>query len=120
MWTLLKALLTKWALLQLLLRTLAKLGWLLPVAFILKAIGLPMLILLLVLALPIFIVLALIGLPLILVFVVGSLLVAGFFALLSLGFTVLKIAIPIILVVWLVRWIFSSRDSNGGATPATD
>jgi hypothetical protein len=120
MWTLIKSLLTNWALLKVLLRTLGKLSWLLPIAFILKAIGIPMLILLLVLALPIFILLALIGLPFVLVLVFGGLLIAGFMALLAFGFTVLKIALPIILIVWVVRWLFRDRGTNGGATPATE
>jgi hypothetical protein len=120
MWTLLKSLLTKFALFRVLLRTLGKLAWLLPVAFLLKAIGLPMLILLLILALPIFIILALIGLPIILVLVFGSLLLAGIGALLSLGFTVLKIALPIILVVWLVRWFMRQSGPADGPNPATD
>ena len=50
MWTLLKSLLTKWALFKVLLRTLGSLAWLIPIALILKAIGLPMLITLAILA----------------------------------------------------------------------
>ena len=120
MWTLIKSLLAKWALFQVLLRALGKLAWLLPIAFLLKAIGIPMLLLLLVLALPIFILLAVIGLPIVMVLVVGGVLIAGLMALLTFGFTVLKIALPIILIVWFVRWLLRDRGTNGGATPATE
>jgi hypothetical protein len=119
MWALLKSLLTQWALFKVLLKALGSLAWLVPVAFILKVIGLPMLTLLLILALPIFLVLALFGLPLVLVVVVGGLLIAGFFALLSLGIAVLKIALPIVLIVWVVRWLLKSRE-NHGTDPATE
>ncbi len=120
MWTILKSLIAKLALFKVLLRTLGSLAWLVPIAFILKAIGLPMLLLLLMLALPIFIVLALIGLPFLLVFVVGGLLIAGFFVLLSLGVAALKIAIPIMLIVWFVRWLTRDRKTDGGINPATE
>jgi len=116
MWTLLKSLLTKWALFKVLLRTLGSLAWLIPIALILKAIGLPMLILLAILALPIFIILAVIGLPFILVLVVGGLLIAGFFFLLSLGLAALKIAIPIMIIVWLVRWFTRDEPKPGTDT----
>ena len=120
MWTLLKSLLTKWALFKVLLRTLGSLAWLIPIAFVLKAIGLPVLILLAVLALPIFIVLAIIGLPIILVVVFGAMLLMGIFFLLSLGLVALKIAIPVMLVVYLVRWLRRKSDTNGGTTPAPE
>ena len=119
MWALLKTLLSQWALFKVLLAALGRLAWLIPVAFILKTIGLPMLTLLLLLALPIFIVLALVGLPFIVVAIAGTLLVAGFFFLLSLGLTVLKIAIPIVLIVWIVRW-FTRNGDRPKTDPATE
>ena len=119
MWTFLKALLTKVALLKVLLRTLGSLAWLVPVAFILKAIGLPVLLLLLVLALPIFIVLALVGLPILLVVVFGGMLVAGLFAMVSIGLVALKIALPIMLLVWFVQWLLRDRRTSDGTNPAT-
>ena len=120
MWALLKALLAKWALLKLLLKALGSLAWLLPVAFLLKALGLPVLILLAVLALPVFLVLALVGLPLMFVLIAGILLLVGFFFLLSLGIALLKIVIPIVLVVWLLRWLFGNGNRRRGADPATE
>lgn len=108
MWSFLTSLLAKWAVFKLLLKTLGSLGWLLPVAFILKFIGLPVLAVLAILALPVFIVLAIVGLPIMFVFVAGILLLVGFFVLLSLGIAVLKIAIPLLLVYWLLRWWFGN------------
>ena len=53
MWTLIKGLLLKWAMLKWLLKSLGSLGILVPIAFILKMVGLPVLMVLAVLALPI-------------------------------------------------------------------
>lgn len=116
MWALLKSILLKWALLKSLWRILASLGWLLPLAFVLKAVGAPLLILLAVLALPLFILLAIIGLPLLLIVLVGGGLLMFTMWIVSLGLVALKIAIPILLVVWAVRWF--TRDS--GTTPKAD
>ena len=71
----------------------------------LKAIGLPILILLAVLALPLIIVLMVLGLPLILIAVVGGGLLMLTFWVVSLGLMALKIALPIILVFWVIRWL---------------
>jgi hypothetical protein len=102
-------LLAKWALWRMLLKLLGSLAFLIPIALILKAIGLSILKVLLVLGMPIFIVLAIIGLPFILVFIFGGMLLAFLFAVLTLGFAALKIALPIILVVLLVQWIIKPR-----------
>jgi hypothetical protein len=120
MWSLITSLLAKWALLKLVLKTLGSLGLLLPIAFVLKAVGLPILIVLAILALPIFIVLAIIGLPIMLIVIFGVLLLVGFFAMLSIGLAVLKIAIPILLVYWLLRWWFRNGDSGSSVDPAVD
>lgn len=108
MWSLITSLLAKWALLKLLLKTLGSLGWLLPIAFILKVVGLPILAVLAILALPVFIILAIVGLPIMFVIVAGIFLLVGFFFLLSMGLLVLKIAIPILLVYWLLKWFFKN------------
>ena len=120
MWSLITNLLAKWALLRLLLKTLGSLGWLLPFAFILKLIGLPVLIVLAILALPVFIILAIVGLPIMFVIVFGVLLLVGFFALLSIGLVVLKIAIPILLVYWLLRWWFGNNGKKSSIDPTVD
>ena len=119
MWSLITSLLAKWALLKLVIKTLGSLGLLLPIAFVLKAIGMPILIVLAILAAPIFIVLAIIGLPFMVIIVVGIMLLVGFFALLSIGLLALKIAIPILLVYWLLRWWF--RNGKKASTdPSVD
>ena len=112
MWSLITSLLAKWALLKLLLKTLGSLGWLLPIAFILKFVGIPVLVVLAILALPVFIVLAIVGLPIMFVIVAGIMLLVGFFFLLSIGILALKIIIPILLVYWLVRWWFRNGKKN--------
>ena len=50
MWVLLKSLLAQWAIVKLVLKAFGSLGWLLPLAFVLKALGLPLLLLLAALA----------------------------------------------------------------------
>ena len=119
MWSLITSLLAKWALFKLLLKTLGSMAWLLPVAFILKLIGLPVLIVLAILAAPVFIILAIIGLPIMFVIVAGVLLLVGFFFLLSMGLLVLKIAIPVILIYWVIRWLFRNGKKNS-IDPAVD
>jgi hypothetical protein len=119
MWALIQSLLAKYALLKLLLKTLGSLGWLLPLAFILKVVGLPILVVLAILALPLLIVLAIVGLPIMFVVIAVALLLFGFFALLSFGMLVLKIAIPVLLIYWLAKWIFKNG-KKPGTDPATD
>jgi hypothetical protein len=119
MWSLITSLLAKWALFKLLLKTLGSLGWLLPVAFILKLVGMPVLIVLAILALPVFIILAIVGLPIMFVLIAGALLLVGFFFILSMGLLFLKIAIPIILIYWLIKWLFRNGRKNS-VDPAVD
>lgn len=110
MWILLKSLLAKWAILKLVLKAFGSLGWLLPLAFILKALGLPFLIMLAVLALPLLLVLAVIGLPLLLVALIGGFLVTVTMWIVSIGVIALKVAIPLVLMYWLLRWLFRRGD----------
>jgi hypothetical protein len=105
MWALIKSLLLKWSLFKILLKSLGSLAWLIPVAFILKAIGIPALMLLAVLALPLILVLVMLGLPLLLIVIVGGGLLMVTFWIVSIGLVALKIALPIILVFWVVRWL---------------
>ena len=117
MWALIKALLSKWALFKVLLKAFGWLAWLIPVAFVLKAIGLPILLLLAVLAAPILIVLAIVGLPILLVFVVGGALLGLLMTIVSFGLAALKIAIPIVLVLWLLNWLFGKGNGDARTTP---
>lgn len=117
MWALLKSLLAKWAFFKVLLKALGSLAWLIPIAFLLKAIGIPLLLLLLILGAPILIVLAVIGLPLLFVLIIGGFLISALFAILAIGVTALKIAIPIIIVVWIVNWLLKRREKPGSGIP---
>lgn len=121
MWVLLKSLLAKWAIVKLVLKAFGSLGWLLPLAFVLKALGLPFLIMLAVLALPLLLVLALIGLPLLLVVVLGGAMVTFTLWIVSIGVLALKIAIPVLIAFWLLRWMTTRGDDSGRVppTPAT-
>ncbi|MGQ0649994.1 MAG: hypothetical protein ACT4P7_20790 [Gemmatimonadaceae bacterium] len=117
MWSLLKSLLLKWAALKALLRILASLGWLLPIALLLKSIGVPLLILLAVLAIPLFIVLAIFGLPLLLIVVIGGGLLMFTMWIASMGLLALKIALPIIAIYWVIRWLTRKREDSPPSTP---
>src|SRR5262245_4202683 len=117
MWALIKSLLLKWAFLKALIKSLGSLGILLPLAFLLKTFGLPLLIVLAILAVPILIVLVFLGLPFLLVFVIGGFLLSIVGSVLTVGLGLLKIVLPIILVVWLIRWIWGWGRNGGKPAP---
>jgi hypothetical protein len=83
-------------------KTLVGLGVLVPVAFILKVVGLPILAVLSVLALPVLFVLFLFGLPVFLVLIVGAVLMAGVFFMLTLGMIAFKIFLFVVLPIWVI------------------
>lgn len=87
----------RWAL-----KTLVGLGVLVPLAMILKVIGLPVLAVLSVLAMPVLFVLFLFGLPIFLVLLVGGLLLGGLAFLLTIGMFAFKIFIFVILPIWVI------------------
>lgn len=99
---------------------------LVPVAGVLKFIGLPLLIVLGVVGAPVFLLLGAIGLPVLFVLGIGGMLLLLVGALLALGVLAIKILLPIVLIVWFVRWIRRPRphtlgdlpDQTGGAPPA--
>jgi len=104
-------------------RWLFKLGWLgalVPIALVLKAIGLPALFVMGILAIPALILLVLFGLPIIMVVVFGSLFMGFVGMVLALGLVALKLAIFVALPIWLVwkvlGWIFK-RGNGGGSSP---
>jgi hypothetical protein len=77
-------------------------GVLVPVAFILKLVGLPILAVLGVVAMPVLFVLFLFGLPIFLVLIVGAVLLAGLFFMLTLGMIAFKIFLFVVLPIWVV------------------
>lgn len=91
-------------------KTLVGVGVLVPVAMLLKFVGLPVLAVLSVLAMPVLFVLFLFGLPIFLVLLVGGALMAGLFFLLTLGMFAFKIFLFVVLPIWivwkLVGWLF--------------
>lgn len=87
---------------------------LLPLAGVLKVVGLPLLMVLGMLGAPIFLLLGIVGLPLLFVLAFGGILLLMVGGLLTVGLFAIKILLPIVLVVWFVRWIFGK--SNGAAT----
>jgi len=112
MWSLLKWLAMKLAIVRWIVKILGLLAFL-PIAFLLKAVGLPLLIVLAVLALPVFFLLFLFGLPVFLVMLVGGLALGVLFAALSLGLLALKVAVFVVLPIWLLwqlgSWMFRGR-----------
>ncbi len=112
MWSLLKWLAMRLSIVRWIFKLLG-LAAFLPIAFLLKAIGLPLLIVLAVLALPVLFVLFLFGLPIFLVLLAGGLAMGVLFAVLAFGLVALKIAIFVVLPIWLVykvlSWIFRGR-----------
>ncbi len=77
-----------------------------PVAAVLKFIGLPILLVVGILGAPIFLLLGALGLPAMLIVGIGGSIMVVLGLILMVGLTILKVALPIILIVWFVRWIF--------------
>lgn len=115
MWTFVKAWLLKLVLQRSLGAVLAALlVILLPIAAMLKVVGIPLLFVALIVGAPLLLFLAVIGLPLMLVVGAGVAIMSLISAILALGFALLKVALPILLVVWLVRWFMAGRNGDNG------
>ena len=100
-------------------RWLFKLGglaFLLPLAMLLKTIGLPLLGVLAILALPILVLLFLFGLPIFLVFVAGGLFMGMIGMVLTMGLAAIKIGLFVVLPIWLIWKLFSKLFRRGGGT----
>jgi hypothetical protein len=98
-------------------RWLFKLGglaFLVPLALLLKTIGLPILGVLGVLVFPILVLLFLFGLPIFLVLVFGSLFIGMLGMVLTLGVAAIKIGLFIVLPAWLVWKLFTKVFRRGG------
>jgi hypothetical protein len=121
MWTIVKAWLLKLILKRSLGAVLAVLlAILLPIAAVLKVVGIPLLFVMLIVGAPLLLLLALVGLPLLLVVGSGIAILGVISAVLALGFALLKIALPILLVVWLLRWLFADRNGRNGKEEKVD
>ena len=121
MWGLILKLAARLAMVRWLFKVLGGLGLLVPLAFLLKIIGIPVLLVLAVLALPVLFMLFIFGLPIFLVLMVGGALLGLLGAVLAAGMMALKVAIFVVLPIWLlwklVSWMFGRRSrpaTNGG------
>lgn len=95
---------------------LSGLALLIPIAMLLKTIGLPLLGVLSILAFPILVLLFLFGLPIFLVLVVGGLFMGMLGVVLTMGLAAIKIGLFVVLPVWLVWKLFSKVFRSGGGT----
>lgn len=87
-----------------------------PLAGVLKFIGLPILLVLAIVGAPLFLVLGAIGLPAVFVVGIGGFILVFVGLIAALGIFALKIILPIMLVVWFVRWIM--RRNRAAAAPS--
>lgn len=115
MWSLLKILVLRWVMGRLLLKGVGSLFLFLPIAALLKTVGLPLLGVLGALALPVLLVLLFLGLPIFLVLVLGAGLLALLGTVLTVGGVLLKVllfvGVPLALLGWL--WSRSRRPHPG-------
>ena len=122
MWSLLKSLLVKVALLRWLFGSFGSLAALLPVAMVLLKFGWPLLLVLGVLAIPLMIFLAVIGLPILAVLVVGGLILGAVAMLLPFALVALKVFLFVVLPIWVVfkvaGWVFGWGRGKPPAPPA--
>ena len=93
---------------------------LVPLGGVLKVVGLPLLAVLGMLGAPVFLLLGLVGLPILFVLGFGAILLLLLGVVLTIGLIAIKILLPIVLIVWFVRWIFGKTkgcDSVKGPPP---
>ncbi len=91
-----------------------------PVAAVLKFIGIPLLLVLGAVGAPVFALLAAIGLPVLLVVGIGVVMMLAIGVMLAVGVLAIKIALPIILMVWFVRWMRRPRIAEPPIVPNTE
>jgi len=105
-------------------KTIGGLAVIVPLALLLKVIGLPLLGVAGVLALPVLFLLFIFGLPIFLVLLAGGAAIGLLFAVLSVGFVALKIGLLVVLPVFLIyklaSWIFGRGNRHGGNNAPSD
>jgi hypothetical protein len=127
MWTGIRWLVLRLAAIRWLFKGFGGLALLLPLALILKGIGLPLLMVMGVLALPVLFVLFLFGLPIFLVLMVGGALMGLVAFVVTIGIAALKIGLFVVLPAYLLwkivsklwRWAFRSRPATDEPPPAS-
>ncbi|HVX38533.1 MAG TPA: hypothetical protein VHB25_03085 [Gemmatimonadaceae bacterium] len=116
MWSALRWLVLRVTAVNWLFKTLGGLAILVPIAFVLKIVGLPLLAVLSVLALPVLLMLFVFGLPIFLVLIVGGMVMGLLGMVLALGIAAIKIGLFVVLPIWLVfklvSWIFRKRPAD--------
>ena len=83
-----------------------------PLAAVLKFIGVPALLVLGIVGAPLFTILAAIGLPAMFVVGIGGVIMLFVGLFIAAGIFAIKIALPIILIVWFVRWLRRSPQAE--------
>jgi hypothetical protein len=91
-----------------------------PIAAVLKFIGIPLLLVLGAVGAPVFALLAAVGLPALLVVGIGVVMMLAIGVMLALGVLAIKIALPIILIVWFVRWLRRPKTAEPPIGPNAD
>jgi hypothetical protein len=124
MWSIIKAVVIKLGILRGLIAVLGSLAALLPIAIaLIKLVGLPLLIVMLVLGLPLLFVLALLGFPFIAVLTIGGVVMGMVFAAIKVGIIALKFFLFVVLPIWVAwkvaKWAFRRRDDGERRTPET-
>ena len=93
---------------------------LLPAAGALKLIGLPLLLVLGTLGAPVFALLGMIGLPLLFVLGFSAILLLLIGLVVTAGIVAIKIVLPIVLLVWFVRWMSGRTGCAADESPMPD
>ena len=111
MWSILKAVLLKLGVFRGLIAVLGSLAAVLPIALaLIKLVGWPLFLVLLVLGLPLLFVLALIGFPFIAVLGIAGVVLGTVYAVISVGIVVLKFFLFVVLPIWVAwkvaKWAF--------------
>lgn len=101
------------------------LALLLPLAAILKVVGIPLLLILCVIGFPVLALLFLFGLPIFAVLALGGLIIGLLGVVLTIGVAALKIALFVVLPIWLIwkvaSWLFGALFGRGrNGTPPSD
>jgi hypothetical protein len=111
MWSIIKTILMKFGVLRGIFAVLGSLAAVLPIALaLLKLVGWPLVLVMLVLGLPLLLVLALLGFPFIAVLAIGGVVLATVFATITFGIIAIKIFLFVVLPVWIAwrvaKWAF--------------
>ena len=121
MWKIIKAVLLRWLLARTFGKGLGLLAVLIPLGAILKAIGVPLLIALVLLGLPVLLLLALLGVPLVTAALAAVALTTVAGIVLALGIAIIKFVVPIVLIVWFIKWaFFEDRGKRGERSERTE